>query len=251
MPAPRRPAHLRGRLHRPGGRCRHRRAAARRRARLALRHRAVQDRAARSSATTSWTCPTCTRRGSAAAGRGCARWAPSPGGATTWSSCEASTSGPKRSATSPARSTASPPTTSCGPCGVNNRDELVVSVVSERDPAEFAAIAAEIERVLQQRFGLKIAATVVAPRRARRPHRVPHLPQVQALPRRTPDALSGTRQPSSGRNTGNMKVRPVSSLRLASNVTRTFMPEWTFPGWQSTRLVSILGPSLSSTTDTT
>ena len=43
-PAARRPAHLRGRLHRPGRRPRDRRAAARRRARLALRHRAVQDR---------------------------------------------------------------------------------------------------------------------------------------------------------------------------------------------------------------
>jgi phenylacetate-CoA ligase len=46
---------------------------------------------------------------------------------------------------------------------VNNRDELVVSVVSERDQSEFAAIGAEVERVLQQRFGLKIPATVVRP----------------------------------------------------------------------------------------
>jgi phenylacetate-coenzyme A ligase PaaK-like adenylate-forming protein len=46
---------------------------------------------------------------------------------------------------------------------LNNRDELVVSVVSERDPEEFAAIGAQIERLLQQRLGLKIAATVVGP----------------------------------------------------------------------------------------
>jgi phenylacetate-CoA ligase len=45
----------------------------------------------------------------------------------------------------------------------NNRDELVVSVVSDRDPGQFDAIGAEIERVLQQRFGLKIGATVVRP----------------------------------------------------------------------------------------
>jgi phenylacetate-CoA ligase len=46
---------------------------------------------------------------------------------------------------------------------VNNRDELVVSVVSDRSPGEYPAITAEIERLLQQRLGLKIAATVVAP----------------------------------------------------------------------------------------
>jgi phenylacetate-CoA ligase len=46
---------------------------------------------------------------------------------------------------------------------VNNRDELVVSVVSDRDPAEFEAVGTEIERLLQQRLGLKIAATVVRP----------------------------------------------------------------------------------------
>jgi phenylacetate-CoA ligase len=46
---------------------------------------------------------------------------------------------------------------------INNRDELVVSVVSGRDPSEYATIQAEIERRLQQALGLKIAATVVAP----------------------------------------------------------------------------------------
>jgi phenylacetate-CoA ligase len=43
------------------------------------------------------------------------------------------------------------------------RDELIVSVVSDRPPAEYDAIRTEIERRLQQQLGLKIVATVVAP----------------------------------------------------------------------------------------
>jgi len=45
----------------------------------------------------------------------------------------------------------------------DNRDELVVSVVSDRPREEFAPLAAEIERLLHQRLGLKIGATVVGP----------------------------------------------------------------------------------------
>jgi phenylacetate-CoA ligase len=44
-----------------------------------------------------------------------------------------------------------------------NRDELVVQVVSNRDPSEFEGIRTEVEQRLQQRLGLKIAAEVVAP----------------------------------------------------------------------------------------
>jgi hypothetical protein len=44
-----------------------------------------------------------------------------------------------------------------------NRDELVVAVVSERDPREFAAIAAAVEERLKERLGVRIAAEVVRP----------------------------------------------------------------------------------------
>jgi phenylacetate-CoA ligase len=44
-----------------------------------------------------------------------------------------------------------------------NRDELIVSVVSERDPGEFAAIAAAVEERLKQRLGVRIGAEVVRP----------------------------------------------------------------------------------------
>jgi phenylacetate-CoA ligase len=42
-----------------------------------------------------------------------------------------------------------------------NRDELIVSVVSDRDPSEFAAIAAAVEERLKERLGVRIAADVV------------------------------------------------------------------------------------------
>lgn len=41
------------------------------------------------------------------------------------------------------------------------RDEVEVSVVSDRNPSEFDALRDEVERRLQQKLGLKIAATVV------------------------------------------------------------------------------------------
>jgi phenylacetate-CoA ligase len=44
-----------------------------------------------------------------------------------------------------------------------NRDELVVSVVSERDPNEFAMIASAVEERLKERLGVRIAAEVVGP----------------------------------------------------------------------------------------
>jgi len=44
-----------------------------------------------------------------------------------------------------------------------NRDELVASVVSDRDPSTFAAIQREVETRLQQQLGVKIAAEVVPP----------------------------------------------------------------------------------------
>jgi phenylacetate-CoA ligase len=43
----------------------------------------------------------------------------------------------------------------------NNRDELIVSITSDGDPASFEDIRAEVERRLQHQLGLKITATVV------------------------------------------------------------------------------------------
>lgn len=45
----------------------------------------------------------------------------------------------------------------------DNRDELIVSVVSERDHAEFDAIAAAVEHRLKERLGVRIGAEVVEP----------------------------------------------------------------------------------------
>ena len=45
----------------------------------------------------------------------------------------------------------------------NNRDELVVAVVSDRPVAEHEGIRAQVEQRLQQQLGLKIAAAVVLP----------------------------------------------------------------------------------------
>jgi phenylacetate-CoA ligase len=46
---------------------------------------------------------------------------------------------------------------------VDNRDELVVSVVSEQDTAEFPAIAAAVEERLKERLGVRIVCEVVRP----------------------------------------------------------------------------------------
>jgi phenylacetate-CoA ligase len=45
----------------------------------------------------------------------------------------------------------------------DNRDELIVSVVSDRDPSEFAAVGAAVEDRLKERLGVRIAAEVVRP----------------------------------------------------------------------------------------
>jgi len=45
----------------------------------------------------------------------------------------------------------------------DNRDELVVSVVSDRTQAEFAAVADAVEQRLKDRLGVRIRAEVVAP----------------------------------------------------------------------------------------
>jgi phenylacetate-CoA ligase len=45
----------------------------------------------------------------------------------------------------------------------DGRDELVVSVVSDRDPSAFPAIADAVEQHLKDRLGVRIAADVVRP----------------------------------------------------------------------------------------
>jgi phenylacetate-CoA ligase len=45
----------------------------------------------------------------------------------------------------------------------DGRDELIVSVVSERDPSTFDAIADAVEQRLKERLGVRISAEVVAP----------------------------------------------------------------------------------------
>jgi phenylacetate-CoA ligase len=44
-----------------------------------------------------------------------------------------------------------------------SRDELIVSVVSRRDPSEFGALASTVEDRLKERLGVKINADVVRP----------------------------------------------------------------------------------------
>jgi phenylacetate-CoA ligase len=45
----------------------------------------------------------------------------------------------------------------------DGRDELIVSVVSERDPSAFPVITEALEQRLKERLGVRIAAEVVAP----------------------------------------------------------------------------------------
>ncbi len=59
----------------------------------------------------------------------------------------------------------------------NNRDELIVSVVSDRDPSEFPRIKDDIERLLQQQLGVKIMADVV------RPGEIDHLTEFATSPK--------------------------------------------------------------------
>jgi len=44
-----------------------------------------------------------------------------------------------------------------------NRDEMEIAVVSRRDPVLFGSQQSELEAVLNQRFGVRIHAKVVAP----------------------------------------------------------------------------------------
>ena len=58
---------------------------------------------------------------------------------------------------------ASRPTTSCGRCATDNRDEMIVSVVSDRDPSEHATLQAAVERRIKDQLGVRMQVEVVAP----------------------------------------------------------------------------------------
>ncbi len=45
----------------------------------------------------------------------------------------------------------------------DGRDELIVTVVSDRDPSAFLALADAVEQRLKERLGVRIAAEVVPP----------------------------------------------------------------------------------------
>jgi phenylacetate-CoA ligase len=45
----------------------------------------------------------------------------------------------------------------------DNRDELVIALVSPRSPETFASLAGAVERRLQQQFGIKIGVSLVSP----------------------------------------------------------------------------------------
>ena len=64
---------------------------------------------------------------------------------------------------SPCRSTESRPTGSCAAVRRDGRDELIVSVVSERESSTFAAVADAVETRLKERLGVRIAVEVVTP----------------------------------------------------------------------------------------
>jgi phenylacetate-CoA ligase len=59
----------------------------------------------------------------------------------------------------------------------NNRDELTIAVVSDRDPSTFPVLQEQVERVLNQRFGLKIGAEIV------RPGEIDHLTEFHTSPK--------------------------------------------------------------------
>ena len=59
----------------------------------------------------------------------------------------------------------------------NNRDELILSVVSEADQSQFATIGDEVAKTLQDRLGVKIQVEVVAP------GAIDHLTEVNISPK--------------------------------------------------------------------
>ncbi len=59
----------------------------------------------------------------------------------------------------------------------NNRDELVIAVVSDRNPATFDDIQRAVETKLQQQLGVKIGAEVV------RPGEIDHLTEFHTSPK--------------------------------------------------------------------
>ena len=60
---------------------------------------------------------------------------------------------------------------------LNNRDELILSVVSEADAAQFETIATEVADTLKDKLGVKIAVEVVEP------GAIDHLTEVNLSPK--------------------------------------------------------------------
>ena len=141
--------------------------------------------AARSSGTTSWTSRTCTRASSARAGAGCGKMAPFAGrgdnmvklrGVNVWPEAvgDIALDGRRRRR----------PTTSCARCATDNRDELIVSVVSDRDAARARGASRDASR-RGSRTGSACASPPRSSRRARstRWTEVGHVAQAEAVPR--------------------------------------------------------------------
>jgi len=64
-----------------------------------------------------------------------------------------------------------------------NRDELIVTVTSDRDPPEFDAVATALEERLRERLGVRIRAEVVAPGALDAWDRGRRRPQAETVPR--------------------------------------------------------------------
>ena len=164
-----------------------------------VRHRALQDRQPAVPVQHHGPVVAVPARAVRRAGRGCARWARSPAAATTWSSSAASTCGPRRVGDiactvdgidarllragrprgQPRRARA------CRSCPIDPAAD------ARRDPRSRSSGACSSSSASRS------TPTVVAPGRARRAHRAPHLAQAQALPRRAP-GRQGREPPAPG-----------------------------------------------------
>ena len=131
--------------------------------------------------------------GSASAAAGCARWARSPVAATTWSSCGASTCGPRRVGEIACAVDGVAPDYFVRAVRRSSRDELIISVVSDRDPSTFEEINDEIERRLQGAArACVIAAEVV------RPGELDDLTEIHTSPKPKRFRDDRTREPMTG-----------------------------------------------------
>ena len=162
--------------------------AARRPAGVAVRHRAVQDREPAVPLQHHGPARRCTRPGGARAGAGCGGWRRSPAGATTWSSCGGSTSGPRPWATSPLGVAGATTDYFVRAVRRDNRDELILSVVSDGDARRSSQPSPPSRRGAAARTasGCASRSEVVPPAVARRLDRASERarPSCERVPRR-------------------------------------------------------------------